>query len=201
MTQMYKNKETPGDAILRRRDLTQSEKIFLRYVKEHSPLKASYLQLSERLGIGIKTALRTRKSLEEKGLIKVKRDGRSSLVYELKKDTPYDKNLSDDFQYMIIQRGEDGSWEDLAGFKTYEELKEKVDEYDPDLPQKALLIFKKQKTRQKTKQLIAQGKIKKRPCEKCGSRQDIQVHHYDYDDPYKIAFLCRRCHRLEHANT
>lgn len=37
------------------------------------------------------------------------------------------------------------------------------------------------------------GKLQKRPCEHCGSR-DSQMHHPDYAQPLKVIWLCRDCH-------
>ncbi len=41
------------------------------------------------------------------------------------------------------------------------------------------------------------GKLKQGPCEMCGS-PDSQMHHYDYDKPLDVRWLCRPCHLWVH---
>jgi hypothetical protein len=36
-------------------------------------------------------------------------------------------------------------------------------------------------------------------CEKCLKVGRVQAHHFDYNDPKAISFLCARCHRIWHA--
>lgn len=57
----------------------------------------------------------------------------------------------------------------------------------------------KSRTRLRTKKGIALGKIpRSSKCEKCGSSEGLQVHHYDYANPLDIIWLCAFCHRGEH---
>jgi ribosomal protein S27AE len=42
------------------------------------------------------------------------------------------------------------------------------------------------------------GKLKKLPCEKCGSMFS-EAHHDDYDKPLDVRWLCRVCHEEEHG--
>lgn len=35
-------------------------------------------------------------------------------------------------------------------------------------------------------------------CERCGSSENIQGHHADYDRQLEVEWLCQRCHVLEH---
>lgn len=44
-------------------------------------------------------------------------------------------------------------------------------------------------------QYLRRGKIKKKPCKKCGSSKS-QMHHPDYCKPIKVVWLCRK-HHLE----
>lgn len=42
------------------------------------------------------------------------------------------------------------------------------------------------------------GSIKKQPCQWCGSEEKVEAHHYDYDRPYDIAWLCPLHHKSWH---
>jgi len=55
----------------------------------------------------------------------------------------------------------------------------------------------KTKCRRKTSQLVRSGKIKKKPCIIC-SEIKVHAHHEDYNDPYKILWLCRIHHEDIH---
>lgn len=44
------------------------------------------------------------------------------------------------------------------------------------------------------------GKIKRKPCEQCGS-MDAEMHHHDYSKPLDVRWLCRPCHLSEHGMT
>ena len=41
------------------------------------------------------------------------------------------------------------------------------------------------------------GRLKDQPCCVCGAER-ADAHHEDYNDPYTIAFLCRKHHRERH---
>lgn len=60
-------------------------------------------------------------------------------------------------------------------------------------------LVNKSKTRQLTNKAIYNGEIIKESCKECGS-PDVQCHHLDYTDPYKIMWLCAKHHREWHRN-
>lgn len=43
---------------------------------------------------------------------------------------------------------------------------------------------------------LKKNPIEKKPCV-CGATR-VQMHHPDYTEPFKVAFLCVRCHRHHH---
>lgn len=45
---------------------------------------------------------------------------------------------------------------------------------------------------------LRRGRIKRKPCEKCG-RAKATAHHEDYSKPLDVTWLCARCHRQLHA--
>lgn len=47
---------------------------------------------------------------------------------------------------------------------------------------------------------IKRGRIKRQPCEKCGTTDRIHAHHVSYEpkDWYNVHWLCFSCHALEH---
>ena len=45
---------------------------------------------------------------------------------------------------------------------------------------------------------IKSGKIKKQPCENCGSTVRVHGHHDDYSKPLEVRWLCPRCHKAFH---
>jgi hypothetical protein len=44
---------------------------------------------------------------------------------------------------------------------------------------------------------LRRGKITREPCRVCGG--PAEMHHPDYDKPYEVDWLCRKCHLEEHA--
>jgi ribosomal protein S27AE len=44
---------------------------------------------------------------------------------------------------------------------------------------------------------LRRGKLKKLPCQRCGSTKS-EMHHPDYSLPLEVLWMCRRCHLLEH---
>lgn len=57
------------------------------------------------------------------------------------------------------------------------------------------------KIAQRTAWAYKTGKIKARPCEVCGSDENLQKHHPDYTKALKIKWLCRKCHTELHKQT
>jgi hypothetical protein len=53
----------------------------------------------------------------------------------------------------------------------------------------------KVKSRLAIKHAIEAGKLQRKPCEICGSSENIQAHHEDYSKPFDVIWLC-----LEHHN-
>lgn len=53
-------------------------------------------------------------------------------------------------------------------------------------------------TRSKTKVYVKRGKIKKLPCNVCGTAEQVQAHHHDYNDFKNVEWLCVKCHRDHH---
>ena len=55
----------------------------------------------------------------------------------------------------------------------------------------------RQKTRTKTKALLTQGRLKKKPCAVCHSH-NVLPHHEDYTNPYAVIWLCESHHTAYH---
>lgn len=47
---------------------------------------------------------------------------------------------------------------------------------------------------------IKTGKLIKKPCESCGSLIRVQGHHWNYDLPLDVKWMCVSCHRKHHAS-
>lgn len=45
---------------------------------------------------------------------------------------------------------------------------------------------------------LRRGKLKKKPCERCGDPK-VQMHHEDYSQPLQVKWLCRKCHLQLHG--
>jgi hypothetical protein len=56
----------------------------------------------------------------------------------------------------------------------------------------------KYKAHQIVNSCLRSGKIKKRPCEYCGTKKRICAHHDDYSKPLDIIWLCTVCHHKRH---
>jgi hypothetical protein len=55
----------------------------------------------------------------------------------------------------------------------------------------------RKQTRHKTRQLVIEGKIKKKNCLICDSKEVI-AHHEDYSNPFNIIWLCEKHHKEYH---
>lgn len=42
------------------------------------------------------------------------------------------------------------------------------------------------------------GRGKHKKCEICLKRKIVEGHHFDYEKPLKVIWLCRTCHILRH---
>lgn len=58
---------------------------------------------------------------------------------------------------------------------------------------------KQQRARDAVKVAVASGRLVPGSCEDCGSTNDIQAHHDDYEKPLSVAWLCRTCHNKRHG--
>ena len=47
---------------------------------------------------------------------------------------------------------------------------------------------------------LKRGKLKKKPCERCGTK-NVQMHHDDYNQPLQVRWMCRQCHLRLHGQT
>src|SRR5262245_1452058 len=45
---------------------------------------------------------------------------------------------------------------------------------------------------------IKEGRLVREPCSICGA-VEVEAHHWDYDQPLEVQWLCRRHHALAHA--
>jgi len=46
---------------------------------------------------------------------------------------------------------------------------------------------------------IKKGEMEPEPCKICGSENDLNAHHENYDLPLEVTWLCRSCHFLWHS--
>lgn len=54
--------------------------------------------------------------------------------------------------------------------------------------------------RSKLKMRVRRGLIiKATNCTWCGDSENIEAHHEDYDKPYDVIWLCRKCHDEHHS--
>ena len=44
---------------------------------------------------------------------------------------------------------------------------------------------------------LRDGKLERKPCERCGAKK-VHMHHPDYSKPLEVIWLCTRCHEKEH---
>lgn len=60
------------------------------------------------------------------------------------------------------------------------------------------LGLKKTKARILARKALRDGDIVKlNYCESCGSNQNLEMHHMDYNKPKEVVWLCKKCHHLE----
>ncbi len=53
--------------------------------------------------------------------------------------------------------------------------------------------------RKMSRDLVRSGKIAKTPCLRCGSTEELTIHHLEPMRPEHIVFLCEPCHALAHT--
>ena len=70
-------------------------------------------------------------------------------------------------------------------------------EYRKEYCRRSAEIRLKYLCRKKTAHLIDKGKIKKDKCSVCGKRK-VEVHHFNYNNPRDIIFLCKKHHLKLH---
>jgi len=59
---------------------------------------------------------------------------------------------------------------------------------------------KKVKAQNKLNKAVQYGRVvKPERCEHCNEVKDLDGHHYDYDKPLDVIWLCRSCHMKEHS--
>ena len=56
----------------------------------------------------------------------------------------------------------------------------------------------KYKARTALNNALRDNRIQKKPCNKCGSNDNVQGHHEDYSKPLEVVWLCFKCHRMDH---
>ena len=60
-------------------------------------------------------------------------------------------------------------------------------------------LLGKSTARDKVRYAVRNGKLKRLPCEKCGTEK-AEAHHTDYSQPLKVMWLCRTHHQEWHDN-
>jgi hypothetical protein len=106
--------------------------------------------------------------------------------------------------------------------KNKEKAKEYAREWDKRNPEKVKEIRKKSNSLEKTKikknkwhgqyrkenktkvnaRNMAEFRIELKPCcEICGSTENLQRHHWNYDNPLLVNTLCKECHDIQHKKT
>ena len=72
-------------------------------------------------------------------------------------------------------------------------LKEALYGYQKTSKGKIYTKIEKDRIRARVRKAIRAGKIKKVPCERCGSPHS-EAAHKDYSRPFDVIFLCKSCH-------
>jgi hypothetical protein len=57
----------------------------------------------------------------------------------------------------------------------------------------------KANVRRKTGMRIKRGSLIRQPCEVCDTQVNVEAHHDDYGQPYKVIWLCFKHHRQHHS--
>jgi hypothetical protein len=57
----------------------------------------------------------------------------------------------------------------------------------------------KHKARKAIQHAIRSGKVKRQPCEECGTHELVHAHHDDYSKQLDVRWLCAKHHSIYHA--
>lgn len=57
----------------------------------------------------------------------------------------------------------------------------------------------KTRARNMVRNAIRDGRLYKKPCERCGQKDDVEAHHDDYSKPLEVIWLCVKHHAERHV--
>lgn len=52
------------------------------------------------------------------------------------------------------------------------------------------------RARVKAQNAVRAGKLERQPCQTCGTKRRLEMHHADYSKPLEVVWLCFRHHRM-----
>lgn len=105
-------------------------------------------------------------------------------------------------QVKRINDGQKRRYRERMGEKVVSMAPEHIEarrKYHDDSPESVKNKMKIQ-VRALTRSYIKVGRLKKQPCEICGTDKAIEAHHDDYAQPMNIRWLCKKHHEEHHHN-
>ena len=70
---------------------------------------------------------------------------------------------------------------------------------DPRKSQAGRISSERAAVYQQVKRALRSGDLVREACEQCGETR-TEAHHHDYGKPLEVTWLCRSCHRRQHAD-
>ena len=141
------------------------------------------------------TACRRRRALSKFYRNRARRDGRTARCAECEREACNRNRWARIDHYRAVERKRAARRRARIGRSYYRANRSRFAKWQREWRQRNA---EKAKAHSKLRHALDACKVKKGPCEVCGTRKDVEGHHDDYSKPLKVRWLCHVHHRKLH---